>query len=100
MVRLLDFISLLISLYIYVVWASVIMSWLIAFNVINSYNPTVRTIWNALLAVTEPLLKPIRGFINRLFPNLRGIDLSPLFLLLGLYFLDHVVLGNLKDVLR
>ena len=100
MLRLLDFISVLISLYIYVVWASVILSWLIGFNVINAYNPTVRTIWNAVLALTEPLLKPIRDFLGRILPNLRGIDISPIFLLLGLYLLDHVILGNIKDSLR
>lgn len=100
MIRFLDFISTLITLYIYVVWASVIMSWLIGFNVINAYNPTVRTIWNAVLALTEPLLRPIRNLVNRILPDLRGIDISPIFLLLGLYLLDHVIIGNLKDALR
>ncbi|HEX4893552.1 MAG TPA: YggT family protein [Hyphomicrobiaceae bacterium] len=100
MIRLLDFVQLLINLYWYVVLASVIMSWLIGFNVVNAYNPTVRTIWNALLALTEPLLRPIRRFIGRILPDLRGLDISPIFLLLGLTLLEHVVIGNLKDLFR
>lgn len=100
MIRLLDFIQHLINLYWYVVLASVIMSWLIGFNVVNAYNPTVRTIWNALLALTEPLLRPIRRFIGRILPDLRGLDISPIFLLLGLTLVEHVIIGNLKDLFR
>lgn len=100
MVRLLDFIDYLISLYWYVVLASVIMSWLIGFNVVNAYNPTVRTIWNALLSVTEPLLRPIRRVLGRILPDLRGIDISPIFLLLILLFIQAVVIGNVRDALR
>jgi YggT family protein len=100
MIRLLDFINAVISLYWYVVFASVIMSWLIGFNVVNAYNPTVRAIWNALLAVTEPLLRPIRRVIGRIIPDLRGIDISPIFLLLGIFFVQHVVIGNLREALQ
>lgn len=98
MARLLDFIGYLIHLYTYVVIASVVMSWLIGFNVINLYNPMVRTIWDALGAVTEPFLRPIRGIVNRILPGLRGIDVSPIFLLLGCFFLQSVVIGNLRDL--
>jgi YggT family protein len=100
MIRLLEFVQHVLNLYWYIVLASVIMSWLIGFNVINAYNPTVRTIWNALLALTEPLLKPIRRAIGRILPDLRGIDISPIFLLLGLALVDHVIIGNLKDLFR
>lgn len=98
MIELLGFISYLISLYSYVVIASVIMSWLISFNVINLHNPMVRTIWQALGAVTEPLLRPIRGFLNRALPDLRGIDISPIILLLGCLFVQSVVIPNIAKV--
>jgi len=91
MIELLNFISYLITLYVYVVFASVILSWLIGFNVINPHNPFVRTLWQGLDAVTEPALRPIR----RVLPDMGGLDLSPLVLLLGLYFIQSVVLPNI-----
>ncbi len=100
MIRLLDFVQYVIGLYWYVILASVIMSWLIGFNVVNAYNPTVRAIWNALQALTEPLLGPIRRLLDRILPNLRGVDISPIILLLALTLVDHVIIGNLKDALR
>ncbi len=98
MIELLQFISYLITLYTYIVIASVIMSWLIGFNVINLHNPMVRTIWDALGAVTEPFLAPIRRFIARVIPGLRGIDLSPIVLLLACMFVQSVVLTNLAKL--
>jgi YggT family protein len=91
----LSFISYLITLYTWVVIASVILSWLMAFNVVNAYNPFVRTLWNALNAVTEPLLRPIR----RMMPDLGGIDLSPIILLLGCYFVQSVVIPSIADLI-
>src|ERR1700686_4946500 len=73
----------LITLYIYVLIAAAVMSWLIAFNVVNSYNPTVRRIWDFVYRVTEPALRPIRAIL----PNLGGIDISPVILIIGLMFL-------------
>ena len=90
MLELLGFISYLITLYTYVIIASVIMSWLMAFGVINAYNPMVRSIWQGLNAVTEPLLAPIR---NRM-PNMGGIDISPIILLLACYFVQSVLIPN------
>jgi YggT family protein len=95
-IRLLDFIFALITLYIYVIIASAVMSWLIAFNVVNPYNQFVRSIWQALNAVTEPLLRPIR----RWMPDLGGIDISPVVLILLCMFLQSVVIGSLKDALQ
>jgi YggT family protein len=92
--ELLGFISYLITLYTYVVIAGVIMSWLMAFNVVNPYNPFVRSIWQALNAVTEPLLRPIR----RMMPDLGGIDVSPVILLLGCYFVQVVILPNIAKL--
>jgi YggT family protein len=88
MIPLLSFIAYIIHLYEYVIIASVIFSWLLAFNVINGYNPFVRSLWNGLRAVTEPLLRPIRRYM----PDLGGIDISPIILLLFCLFLRSVVI--------
>ena len=79
MIELLGFISYVISLYMYVVIFSVILSWLLSFGVVNYHNPFVRSLADALHAVTEPALRPIR----RLMPNLGAIDISPVILLVG-----------------
>ena len=79
MLELLNFISSLITLYIYIIIAGAVMSWLIAFNVVNPYNQFVRSIWQGLNALTEPLLRPIR----RWMPDLGGIDISPVVLILA-----------------
>ncbi|HEX5997966.1 MAG TPA: YggT family protein [Hyphomicrobiaceae bacterium] len=96
MIRLLDFISFLIGLYIWVIIASVVLSWLIAFNVINAYNPFVRSLWGGINALTEPLLRPIR----RVLPDMGGLDISPMILWIGCLALQYVVIENLKDWLR
>jgi len=72
-----------LDLYFYVILAMVVMSWLIAFNVINGSNPYVRQIAYALRRLTEPLLAPIR----RVLPDLGAVDVSPIVLLIGLQFL-------------
>ena len=77
----------IIQLYTYVVIATVIVSWLIAFNVINLHNPFVRQIAYILAQLTEPLLDPIR----RVLPSLGGLDISPVILLLLLYFLQRLI---------
>ena len=95
MLELLGFISSLITLYIYVIIASAVISWLIAFNVVNPYNQFVRSIWQGLNAVTEPLLRPIR----RWMPDLGGIDISPVVLILLCAFVQTVVLPNIAKLL-
>ncbi len=91
MIELLNFINGLISLYIMVIFASVILSWLISFGVVNGMNSTVRAFYNALQAVTEPLLRPIRNAL----PNLGAIDISPVVLLLACQFVQVVVIPNI-----
>ncbi len=91
MLELIGFINHVINLYSYIVFAAVIMSFLLVFNVINPRNSIVQAIWSALNALTEPLLRPIR----RALPDFGAIDLSPVVLLLGLYFIQSVVLTNL-----
>ncbi len=80
-----------ISVYIYLLIGSAILSWLTAFNVVNMRNRVVYTIASFLFRVTEPALRPIR----RIIPNLGGIDLSPVILILLLYFVRSLILDNL-----
>ena len=83
----LDVILLVLHLYSYVIIVVAIMSWLVAFNVINIYNNVVRTIWDTLNAITEPVLRPIR----RVLPNFSGLDLSPLVLLLLIFLIQDII---------
>ncbi len=68
------------QLYIVIIFVAVIMSWLISFNVINRHNRLVDAIWRTCIALTEPLLRPIRSML----PNLGGIDISPILLLIAI----------------
>ncbi len=83
MLSLVKIIDKVIELYMWVVIIWVIMSWLISFQVVNTHNRFVYLISDFLHRVTDPALRPIR----RVTPNLGGIDLSPLVLILILYFL-------------
>ena len=85
---LLDVILLALELYTYVVIAAVILSWLIAFNVINTYNGVVRSIVTAINALTEPVLRPIR----QMLPNFGGLDISPIVLFLAIYLIQRIIL--------
>ncbi|MFT4077674.1 YggT family protein [Rhodomicrobium lacus] len=82
------FIAMVISLFIWVIIISAILSWLIAFDVVNRRNRVVYTIADGLYRLTEPLLRPIRNVL----PDLGGLDLSPVVLILGLIFLRDVVI--------
>jgi len=88
MVPLIGFIVLVIDLYIWVVIAGAILSWLIAFNVVNTNNRFVYQVADMLYRLTEPALRPIRNIL----PNLGGIDISPVILILFLLFIRDVVL--------
>ena len=92
--ELLSFINMVIQLYIWIIIAGAIMSWLIAFNVINPYNQFVRSLWMGLNALTEPALRPIRRFL----PDLGGVDISPMVLILICWFVQIVVLPNLAKL--
>jgi YggT family protein len=80
-------ILLLLQLYWWVVIAAVVASWLIAFNVINLHNNIVRSIVRALDALTEPVFRQVR----RVIPVFSGIDISPIFVLIGIWFLQRLV---------
>ena len=84
----LDVILLALQLYVWIVIASAIFSWLVAFNVVNTRNQFVGTIGEMLWRITEPALRPIRRFM----PNLGGLDLSPIILLLLIFLIQRVII--------
>ena len=80
-------IAILLNVLWWIIIVQAIMSWLIAFNVVNTRNQFVAAIADFLWRVTEPALRPIRNFM----PNLGGIDISPVILILILIFIQGVV---------
>lgn len=76
-----------LNLYMWAIIISAIMSWLVHFGVINTRNQAVQTIGRALWRLTEPALRPIRRFM----PNLGGIDISPVILILIIIFLRNML---------
>jgi YggT family protein len=91
LIILLNIISVLLTIVWWIIVVQAVMSWLIAFNVINTYNDTVRAIWQALERLTEPMYRPIR----RVLPNLNGLDLSPMVVLVILAILN-IILRNVE----
>jgi YggT family protein len=77
----------IISLYIYILIAAAVLSWLIAFDVVNPRSPIVANFGEFLYRITEPALRPIRNVL----PNLGGIDISPVILIIGLLFLKQLI---------
>lgn len=94
MLALIQTIVMALDLYWWVIIASAIFSWLYAFNVVNSRNQFVGSIGNMLYRLTEPALRPIRRFI----PDLGGIDISPIILLLLLFFLRQFLLTTVAPL--
>jgi len=90
MLELLQFISYLLTLYIYVLIAMAVMSWLIAFRIVRVDHPAVRMVVELLYRLTEPVLRPIR----KAMPDLGGIDISPVIVILIIIFIQSVVLPN------
>jgi len=80
-------IDLALQIYIWIVIAMAIFSWLVAFNVVNTRNHVVAMIGDFLYRITEPALRPIRN----LLPNLGGIDVSPVILFLIIVFIRYVI---------
>jgi YggT family protein len=83
----LDVILIALDLYMWIVIAAAIFSWLVAFHVVNTRNQVVGTIGELLYRITEPALRPIRN----LLPNLGGIDISPVILFLIIIFIQRVI---------
>jgi YggT family protein len=84
---LIEVIQIVLELYVYLLIASAILSWLIAFNVVNTRNQFVAAVAEFLYRITEPLLAPIRSVM----PNLGGLDISPIILILIIYFIQRVI---------
>jgi YggT family protein len=84
---LLNLISTLITIFIWLLIAQAVLSWLLAFGVVNRYNRVVTSVSDFLWRITEPALGPIR----RILPNFGGIDISPVILILVLYFLRDLM---------
>lgn len=85
----------IIDLYVFIIIVMAVLSWLIAFNILNERNGFVYQVLRFVNAVTEPVLNPIR----RVLPSLGGVDLSPIVLILGLQFLKTVVNRSLAGPL-
>src|SRR5438552_9786002 len=85
----------LIDIYIWLLIAQAVLSWLLAFGVINRYNRGISVIGDFLYRVTEPALRPLRAFL----PNFGGIDISPVILILLLYFLSDLIIKDIAPFL-
>jgi YggT family protein len=83
---LLEVILMALELYKWVMLAMIVMSWLIAFNIVNTRNQVVHAIWRVLLQLTEPVLRPIR----RLLPRMQ-LDLSPIILFFAIYVVQEII---------
>jgi YggT family protein len=94
MIRLLDFIDWLLGLYVFILIITAVMSWLVAFSVINVRNDLVRQLLYTLDLLTEPALRPIRRFV----PPLGGLDLSFLVLFILIQLVRAVIIPELKDL--
>jgi YggT family protein len=91
MISLFQILMLILSVVKFVVLAHLIMSWLVTFQVLNLRQPFVYQVWSGLNRLLEPLYNPIR----RMLPNLGGIDLSPLIVLVGIYALEIILRNNI-----
>lgn len=87
MIPIINTLLFVLNIYWWIVILAVIFSWLYAFNVVNSRNQFVGMIGNALFQMTEPVFRPIRN----LLPNLGTVDISPLVVLVILFFLEQVL---------
>tara|TARA_B100001750_G_scaffold148518_1_gene118819 strand:- start:417 stop:707 length:291 start_codon:yes stop_codon:yes gene_type:complete len=79
---------LLIQFYIYLIIFSVIVSWLIAFNVLSSGNQKVRNLLRLLDKCTAPVFDPVRRYV----PTIGGIDISPIIVIFGLMLLQNIIM--------
>jgi YggT family protein len=92
MLPLLQFVDIVLDFIKWVIILGAVLSWLIAFNIVNRSNPVVRGVWDFLTQVTEPIYKPIR----RMLPRTGAFDFAPLIVIFIILFIQIVVLGNLR----
>ncbi|SEC00600.1 YggT family protein [Bradyrhizobium erythrophlei] len=95
LIRILTFVDWLLGFYVFLLIFAAILSWLVAFQVVNTRNDLVRQVLYALEVLTEPLLRPIR----RVIPALGGLDLSFLVLFFAIQFIRSVIIPSLIDAL-
>lgn len=84
---LLDVVLIVLQLYIYLLIAAAVLSWLVAFNVVNVRNPVVQSVGEFLYRITEPLLRPIRSML----PSMGGLDISPVILILIIILIERLI---------
>ncbi|SRR5690606_5948034 len=94
LIALFQIIDLLLQVAIYIIIAQAILSWLVAFNVINTHNNFVRSVLYALDRITEPLYRPIR----RILPDFGGVDFSPMVAILVIIALQILLSGLARDL--
>ena len=82
-----DILFFLLDIYLWIIIAYVIMSWLIAFGVVNTSNPNARKITEVLARLTDPVMKPIQKAV----PPIAGIDLSPIIVIIGIQILKKII---------
>ncbi|WP_084582816.1 YggT family protein [Sphingomonas azotifigens] len=93
---LLSIVAFLLQVFTWIIIAQAILSWLIVFNVINTHNDFVRSLYTALQRITDPVYRPIR----RMMPDFGGLDLSPMVVLLILIILRSYILPYLAAVIQ
>ncbi len=81
-----------IGIYVWIVIINIVLTWLVTFNVVNTSNRFVYMVGDFTHRITEPVLRPIRNVL----PAMGGFDLSPVALILGLMFLERVLIGLLR----
>ena len=91
MLTLLQIVQVLLNLLWWIIVIQAVLSWLIAFNVINTSNDFVRSLWEGLRKLTEPLYRPIR----KILPDFGALDLSPIVVLLIVFILSSIVIPNI-----
>ena len=95
MIALLQTLSMILTLVWWIFLIMIIMSWLISFNIINTRNQFVATVWRIINQITEPILRPIR----RVLPAMGGLDLSPIIVFVILFFLQSFIANDLPRLL-
>ena len=85
----------LISIYLWCLFIFVILTWLIHFGIVNTQNRLIFLTMDVLYKITDPVLRPIRNIL----PNLGGIDISPIILVLALIFIRNLIVVDLAKLL-
>ena len=91
MYALFQLINTVISIYIWIILAQVILSWLVHLNVVNTRNRFVYLVGDTLSRLTEPALRPIRKLIGKILPSNIGLDISPMVLIILLWFVRNLI---------